>query len=264
MTVRLRPLPRFRQRRPVGPATLGLAVTAALALAGCNAAERASRIGGAPELTPIQNPVAQPGYTPVRMPMPSPQVVERQAASLWQPGARAFFRDQRARNVGDILTVVIAIDDRAQLQNQTQRTRTNAEGAEIPNFLGMEAGLAGNLLPEQFNPSAAVDLSSNSTSAGTGQIQRNEQIRLQLAATVIQVLPNGNLAIHGRQEVLVNNEVRDLQVAGIIRPEDITSSNTINYQQIAEARIRYGGRGTVSDVQQPRYGQQVYDIIFPF
>ncbi len=243
---------------------LGLALAALALLSGCNAADRVANIGGAPELTPIQNPTGQPGYTPVRMPMPSPQVVERQANSLWQRGARAFFRDQRARNVGDILTVVIRIDDRATVENQTQRTRENAEGAEIPRFLGIEAGLAGSLLPSTFNPEAAVDLGSSSTSRGTGQIRRGEEIRLQLAATVSQVLPNGNLAIIGRQEVLVNNEVRDLQIAGIIRPEDITSANTINYQQIAEARIAYGGRGQITDVQQPRYGQQLYDIVFPF
>ena len=81
---------------------------------------------------------------------------------------------------------------------------------------------------------------------------------------ITEVLPNGNLAIFGRQEVQVNFERRDLVVAGVIRPEDITSGNTIAYEQIAEARVSYGGQGQITDFQQPRYGQQLYDIVFPF
>jgi flagellar L-ring protein precursor FlgH len=241
-----------------------LAGAAAALLSACNAADRIADVGEAPGLTPIQNPVERPDYTPVRMPMPAPQVVEQNANSLWQSGSRAFFRDQRAGDVGDILTVLINIDDEAQLNNSSERTRTNSEGAAIPNFLGIEAEQLARMLPEAFEPENAVELSSNSASQGEGQIRRNEEITLRLAAVVTEVLPNGNLAIFGRQEIQVNFERRDLVVAGVIRPEDITSGNTIGYEQIAEARVSYGGEGQMTDVQQPRYGQQLYDIVFPF
>lgn len=241
-----------------------LAVVTLLAVSGCAAIDRIEDIGDNPGLTPIQNPVDNPDYTPVRMPMPAPQVVEQNPNSLWQSGSRAFFQDQRASDVGDILTVVIEINDAATISNESERTRANSEEAALPNFLGLEASALGSLFPEGFDPSSLVDASSGSTSRGGGSIERNEQITLQLAAVVTEVLPNGNLAIFGRQETEVNFERRDLVVAGVIRPEDVTIGNTINYEQIAEARVSYGGRGRISEVQQPRYGQQLYDILFPY
>ena len=240
------------------------AVLAATALSACSAVDRIENIGQAPELTPIVNPVTQPEYTPIRMPMPAPQVVEQNANSLWQAGSRAFFRDQRASNVGDILTVVISIDDEAEMENRTSRSRGNSESAGMPHLLGLESSVLSTVLPQDFSPDQLVDLSSDSETEGRGTIERNEEIELQLAAVVTEVLPNGNLAIFGRQEVRVNFEARDLTIAGIIRPEDITSQNIISYEQIAEARISDGGRGQITDVQQPRYGQQFYDIVFPF
>lgn len=236
---------------------------AATLLAGCNAASRLASVGSAPDFSRMETPATQEGYERVRMPMPAPQVATYQPASLWQPGSRAFFRDQRASQVGDILTVVIEIDDRASINNQSSRTRNNSEDAALPSFLGYEAALS-DILPDEVNPSSLIDFGSSTSSTGTGQIQRGETIDLSVAAVVVDQLPNRNLVIYGRQEVRVNFEVRDLEIAGVIRPEDITSGNTITYDKIAEARIAYGGRGTISDVQQPRYGQQIYDIIFPF
>ena len=247
-----------RARRLAGVAVLALAASA------CSAVDRVEQIGEPPPLSPITNPVVQSDYVPVRMPMPAPQVIEQNPNSLWQAGSRAFFRDQRASNIGDILTVVINIDDEASIDNTTSRSRNNSESAEIPNFLGLEVAALGAILPSEFQPDAAVDVASGSTSTGSGTVSRAEEIELQLAAVVTERLPNGNLAIFGRQEVRVNFEARELTIAGIIRPEDITAQNTINYQQIAEARISYGGRGQITDVQQPRYGQQLYDIVFPF
>jgi len=242
------------------------AVVAAVALAGlagCNALDRLSEVGQAPRLSAIENPAKLEGERPVSMPMPAPEVMERTANSLWRPGSRAFLKDQRANQVGDILTVVIKIEDKATISNTTKRSRTNAENANASSFLGYEQSL-GQILPEAVDPTNLVDLGSDSNSEGAGSVKRGEAINLRVAALVTQVLPNGNLVIAGRQEVRVNYEVRELQVAGLIRPEDVTSTNTISYDQIAEARISYGGRGQISDVQQPRYGQQVYDIIWPF
>lgn len=250
------------------PRTRALVRTAAvalfaIALGGCNALSRLSDVGQEPELTKIENPAVLHGNEPVVMPMPAPMVVERQPNSLWRPGSRAFLKDQRASEVGDILTVIIDIEDDASISNTTQRSRANGEDAALGGFLGYESHL-GAILPEAVDPGNLVDLSSNSNSQGSGSVNRDEDINLRIAALVTQVLPNGNLVIAGSQEVRVNYEVRALQVAGLIRPEDITSINTIRYDQIAEARIIYGGRGQISDVQQPRYGQQLYDIIWPF
>jgi flagellar L-ring protein precursor FlgH len=187
----------------------------------------------------------------------------RQLNSLWRPGSRSFFRDPRAAKTGDILTVNIDIGDQAKIANTTSRATSASEHAELPNFLGLESLLPG-VLPDEVDPANLVNLGSDSSSSGTGSVDRSETINLTVAAVVVQVLPNGNLVIQGQQEVRVNNEVRVLLISGIVRPEDIASNNTIHHTQIAEARISYGGRGHITDVQQPRYGQQFFDIIWPF
>jgi flagellar L-ring protein precursor FlgH len=245
---------------------LVLALLAASTLAGCSAAEKLSRIGQAPAISPIMNPTEQKDYRPVSMPMPTPSVLDASPNSLWRPGARAFFKDQRAKQVGDVLTVQVNIqNETAQLANATNRARTSSEEAALPNLLGVASSMLGtNAATGGRAGENAIEATTSSSSSGTGGIQRSETVNIQLAAVVLQTLPNGNLAIAGRQEVRVNAELRELQVAGVIRPEDIASDNTIPWNKIAEARISYGGRGTISDVQQPRYGQQVFDVIFPF
>ncbi len=226
-------------------------------LAGC--AERLSELGRPPQMAPVEAPQIRP----VSMPMPAPLPPQTEANSLWRQGSRTFLRDQRAAQVGDLVTVLVQIDDRAELENSTNRSRTNSEGMGLPRILGLEASY-GTLLPAGIDPSRLMAGSSDSSSVGTGAIDRSETVMLRIAATVTQALPNGNLVVAGRQQVRVNHEMRDLQVAGIIRPQDIASDNTVRHDRLAEARIAYGGRGTVSDVQQPRYGQQLLDIILPF
>ena len=239
-----------------------LALSAAL-LGGCSAIDRLADIGSAPDLTPVKSPTAQPNYQPVSFPMPAPVAPQPMFNSMWRPGARAFFKDQRAGEVGDILTVVIDIEDSGEISNETERSRISTEDATAAAFLGYESSMD-RLLPEAVNPGNLVDLDSETSNVGSGSVTRDEEIDLMIAAVITQIMPNGNMVIYGRQEVRVNFEVRDLQVAGVIRPEDISSTNTISYEKIAEARISYGGRGQITDVQQPRYGQQFYDIIFPF
>lgn len=244
-------------------AHLTVLVALGLALSGCNALERLSEVGEEPKLTQIQNPAVIHGDRPLQLPMPAPVAVERQANSLWRPGSRAFFKDQRASQVGDLLTINIDIEDSAEISNTTQRSRRAAEESAASAFLGYESNLDA-IFPEAINPDNLIDLTSASNSTGAGSVNRDESINLRVAAMVTQVLPNGNLVVAGRQELRVNYEVRELQVAGIIRPQDITNANTIDFDQIAEARFAYGGRGQITDVQQPRYGQQVYDILWPF
>lgn len=240
-----------------------LTLAALLLACGCAAGERISAIGEAPPLSPTDNPAALYGGRTVAMPMPDASQEARQANSLWRAGSRSFFKDQRARRRGDIVTVLIDIDDRARLDNSTERTRDNGETAQIPAFGGFERLLA-DVLPNGANPAQLVDLSSGSTVRGEGSVDRRENVELTIAAIVTEVLPNGNLVIAGKQEVRVNNEVRELTVTGVIRPEDISNANRITHSQIAEARVSYGGRGHITDVQQARYGQQLYDILFPF
>ncbi len=252
---------------PLGPLNrlprLMLCAALGLAAAACNMADRLANVGETPKMSKIDDPTEKKDYKPVTLPMPKPEPLVRQANSLWRPGARQFFKDQRAAKVGDILTVNVAVADTGNVADTTTRTRANSESAAIPNMLGAEAGTLQRVF-HGINPSSAVDLSSASNSTGGGTVARSETITITVAALVTQVLPNGNLVIYGRQEVRVNFEVREIDISGVVRPEDITSTNTINHTQIAEARISYGGHGQLTDVQQARYGQQVFDVLFPF
>ncbi|PZQ48467.1 MAG: flagellar basal body L-ring protein [Micavibrio aeruginosavorus] len=236
---------------------------ASSSLAACGAGERLADVGKPPAMSPIENPQTQSDYRAVSMPMPAPQLVTKQKNSLWASDRQAFFEDQRADDVGDILTVTLDIKDKAELDNETERTREADEGAGLNALLGYEADLA-QVLPETVNNAALVGANSESNHKGSGSIDREEKIQMKLAATIMQVLPNGNMVIQGRQEVRVNFEKRILEFAGVIRPQDITIDNTISYDKVAEARVSYGGKGQITDVQQPRYGQQVYDVLFPF
>lgn len=242
---------------------LFVAVALAFAVTGCNALNRLASVGETPPMSTIDNPTTKPGYKPVSMPMPAPVRAQHNPNSLWRQGSRAFFKDLRATQVGDIVTVTIKVDDKADLENETTRSRTTDENADANALLGYENAL-NSVLPEAVNPSSLLDINSNTSNTGNGTIARDEQITLQVAAVVTQVLPNGNLVLYGRQEMRVNYEVREIQIAGIIRPQDITNQNTVSHQQIAELRVAYGGRGQISDFQQPRYGNQIVDILFPF
>ena len=245
------------KRAALGGSLLVLACVAS----GCSAISRLSQIGETPKLTAIDNPTTQPGYKPVSMPMPKPETVSYNPNSLWRNGSRSFFKDQRAHQVGDLLTVTVNITDQANFANETQRNATGSEGSAITDFLGAKTlgAQAAKVLPGNI-------LQANGTTQydGKGTIQRQESLTTNIAAVVTQVLPNGNLVVEGKQEVRVNAEMRELIVAGIVRPEDIQSDNTIDSSKIAQGRISYGGRGQITDIQQPRYGQQVMDILLPF
>jgi flagellar L-ring protein FlgH len=240
--------------------TGALLATTAIA-SGCSSIDRLAQIGEKPKLTEIENPTAQPGYKPVQMPMPKPETASYNANSLWRNGSRAFFKDQRAARIGDILTVTVNITDKANIANETQRSRTSKEDSGITDFVGAKT-LGANA--QKILPGRLLTEDSTASSDGKGSVNRQEALQTNVAAVVTQILPNGNLVVEGKQEIRVNFEIRELIVAGIVRPEDIQSDNTIDSSKIAEARIAYGGRGQISDVQQPRYGQQVMDVLLPF
>jgi flagellar L-ring protein precursor FlgH len=238
---------------------LSLLVAAAL-LTGCGTLERLSRVGRPPEMSQVSDPTADPAWRPVSMPMPAAQDPPTAANSLWRPGSRTFLRDQRAAQLGDLITILVTIDDSAQLQNRTQRARTGADSMGMPQFFGMQS----RWLPRAASPDTLISASGEQTTDGNGTVRRNETVQLRLAATVTQVLGNGNLVVAGKQEVRVSAELRELAVQGAIRPQDIASDNTIRHDRLAEARIAYGGRGTLSDLQQPRLGSQILDALLPF
>ena len=184
-------------------------------------------------------------------------------ASLWTGARGSLLGDRRAMQRGDIMTVVIEIDDRAEISNSTDRSRSASQQAGVPQLFGIPQRIS-PLLPEGASPGALVDLNSQSTASGDGTVRRNERLTLRVAVTVTDVLPNGVLAIVGQQEVRVNFELRELIVTGYVRPEDITRQNEITYDKIASARISYGGRGQITNMQQPRLGQQILENVMPF
>jgi flagellar L-ring protein FlgH len=225
--------------------------------------DAARRAVGPPQLANVETPAYLAGANTQSMPQPAVTYEPSAANSLWRQGSRSFFNDQRASRIGDILTVNIEISDKAELSNSSARQRNSTTNAGVTNFFGLE-NIPGRVLPGGFDPAAMVGAEADSTQAGQGTINREEKINLTMAAVIVDILPNGNLVIAGRQEVRINAELRELTVSGIIRPEDIAADNTIRNDQIAEARVSYGGRGQISAVQRPNWGQRVADAITPW
>jgi len=240
-----------------------LITASALSLTACaSSIERLERVGSRPPMTQVSNPQTKPDYQPLSWPLPDPEATStRTANSLWQPGSRAGRGNQRASRVGDILRVNVAVADQAKLDNRTDRQRNSAESANAAALLGQEGNLS---KLTGADPTNLLSVGGTTQTNSNGRIDRKETINTQIAALVTQVLPNGNLVIEGSQEILVNYEIREVSVNGVIRPQDINSDNTIESNQVAQARIVYSGRGQVSDIQKPRWGQEVIDVISPF
>ena len=231
-------------------------------LGGCGSLQRLSELGRPPTMTPSSDPTKEAEYRPLTMPMPSPHVAAPEANALWRNGSRAFFKDQRASQVGDIVTVLVNITDAADLKNNTAANRTGNESMGMTNMFGFETFIP-HMLAGAI-PASLVNTASTNNNGGSAEMKRSELVTLSLAGVITQVLPNGNLVVAARQEVRVGSELRELQVSGVIRPQDIASDNTVHHDRMAEARIAYGGRGQLTDVQTPRWGQQALDILLPF
>ncbi len=231
-----------------------LTLAALLAASACSTAP----VGRAPGFTPIDKSEEHYAMSTPALPETDRRTAQSEA-SLWSGGPRSLLGDRRAGQRGDIMTVVIDIDESAQIKNSSSRSRSGSENMGVSSLFG---------LPERLPADVAIDpgvgLESSSEAQGEGDVRRNEKLELRVAATVVEVLPNGVLQIQGSQEVRVNFEIRELQVTGYVRPEDISRQNEITYDKIASARISYGGRGQITDMQQPRYGQQIVDKVLPF
>jgi flagellar L-ring protein FlgH len=230
---------------------LVLTALALATLSGC--ATPVDEIGVPPKLSEVGSGLGARGASVYSYPeAPRPP----RKFSLWNDRQSRFFTDPRALSVGDVLTVRISIDDRARFKNESERKRTADRGLGFDFDWEWDGAQTGG--------SMDADINSNTETKGEGATTRSEKIDLLVAAVVTGVLPNGNLIIKGSQEVRVNAELRILTIAGIVRPQDIEGSNIISYERIAEARISYGGRGRLTEVQQPPYGQQILDNVLPF
>lgn len=237
-----------------------LAACLFLMLSACG---RVDHVGRPPTMSVSQSTPEFVAMTEPELFLPeSPQRPEF-GASLWAGEHNSLVRDRRAASRGDILTVVIEIDDRAEISNSSNRARSSADDVALPQFAGLPQSLDRKMTAGASMASLA-DASASSSYRGDGRISRRDKLTLRVAATVIDRLPNGTLHIQGSQEVRVNFEMRELTVSGFVRPEDIGRSNEVAYDRIAGARIAYGGRGQIMDVQQPRYGQQLADIVLPW
>jgi flagellar L-ring protein precursor FlgH len=241
-----------------------IAVCALLCLTGCEGIfNKLEAIGKPPALAKVKDPTSDPDYKAVTWPLPeAPLPPKPQANSLWQPGSRTFFRDGRASRVGDILRVKINITDQAEFDNNTSSTRTSAENIAAPEAFGLEKKF--QLLPGKPDPSKLANMTGSNNYQGNVTAKRKETVQTQVAAMITQVLPNGNYVINGKQEFLMNYDIREVSIKGVVRPQDIDSSNTIDSTQIAEARITYGGRGQNMDAQQRRWGSQIIEDLSPF
>ena len=233
---------------------------AALGLVGCGKLEQ---VGRAPEFSGLEGSNQHYAMYSAELPEDAAQGAATDDSSLWTAGNESLFGDRRAAQRGDILTVVIEIDDSASISNSTGRSRNGKQTSGLPEFLGIPQRVDA-MLPEGASLAEAYESSSSSSFKGQGSVSRNEKLTLRVAATVVEELPNGVLKIEGQQEVRVNFEMRELIVTGYVRPTDISRQNEITYDKIAGARIAYGGRGQITDMQQPTYGQQVADIVMPF
>ncbi len=230
-------------------------------LAACSSLED---VGRAPDFTPINQGAEHQAMSYMNgLPLHTANSRATARSSLWSGGQKSLLGDRRAQNTGDILTVVIEINDKAEFSNSSQRSRTGSESLGISSLFGLPERI-NEILPGGATLDPAVATNSNSSFSGSGTVRRNEKLTLRIAATVVGLLPNGVMKIQGSQEVRVNFELRELLITGFVRPEDISRQNEISYDKIASARISYGGRGQISKVQQPRYGQQIADIILPF
>jgi flagellar L-ring protein precursor FlgH len=233
------------------PLVLGIAL-----IAGCSSRDH---LGKAPSMTPTMDTVEHNAMMSPGLPTQLASSDPTDQASLWSGERQSLLGDRRAIQRGDILTVVIEIDDKAEISNATDRSRSANQTMGVPELFGLPQRVGDGTTLE-----SAVDVQSASTASGDGSVRRNEKLTLRIAATIVDVLPNGVLSISGSQELRVNFELRELMVAGYVRPADISRQNEITYDKIASARVSYGGRGQITDVQQPRYGQQILDAILPF
>jgi flagellar L-ring protein precursor FlgH len=219
-------------------------------------------VGRAPQFTPMESNYEHAAMYST-LPVALDPVTPTSSSSLWTSRRSSLLGDHRASARGDILTVVVEIDDEAKISDQSDRERSGSNSLGVTDFFGIPQRVD-PYLPTGATLGAAVSTNGATTYSGSGSVSRNETLTLRLAATIVEELPNGILRIEGHQELRVNYEMRDLVVSGYVRPQDISRQNEITYDKIADAQISYGGRGQLMEMQQPAWGQQILDKVLPF
>ncbi len=230
-----------------------------LALAGCSETMR-PQMSSIPET--LNNAMAQ---NQIATTVIIPEAAKPAHGSLWQPGSKQFFKDSRAHTVGDIVTILVSESAEAESEANTETTRKQTAGSNIGNTANLEGLLkARHIIDPVATAKNLLDTDSDRSYTGEGKTDRKDSLTASIAAVVTQVLPNGYMMIQGKREVVVNYELQELQIQGIVRPEDISANNTIPSSKIAEARIFYAGRGIVNETQTPQYGVRFLDKVLPF
>ena len=203
------------------------------------------------------NVTHQPTPAPV-----APPAAPTTAGSLWTDGQGSLFYDNKARNVGDIVTVAIYEKASASKEASTATGRDSNASADISKFFGLESNLG--KINSTIDPTNLIDVGYNNDFTGTGKTSRKEDLIATLTTRVIEVLANGNLRISGSKTVTVNNEDQIINLSGIIRQLDISPANVVDSQHILDATIEYTGNGVISDKQKPGWMVRILDNVWPF
>lgn len=196
-------------------------------------------------------------------PLP-PSAPISETGSLWSDsGYQQFlYYDQKAKAVGDLVTVKVVESSSASRTASTSLSRDSSIEAGVSALAGLETQAA-TLRPE-LKPSALLGASTSNNFEGDGSTTRSGSLTAVITAKVIQVLPNRNLVIVGQQEVKINNELQILTVRGVVRPQDIAINNVVLSTYIADAKIEYAGTGVVTDKQKPGWLARTVDKVWPF
>lgn len=235
--------------------TFAPALLATVALAACQEMAR-------PQMSSIDQSIKPGEAATIATPMLIPTPPKPAPGSLWVPGNKQFFKDSRAHAVGDIVTVLVeeTAEAKGEAKSEASRTHNNSSGVSVLPFISGQLTTRGIDLATN----GLMDTDSDRDFKGKGKNERKDKLTASIAAVVTQVLPNGLLVIQGQREVMVNYEKQVMKLSGIVRAEDITSTNTIESAKIAQARIAYVGDGVVDSAQSPQWGVTVLDKVLPF
>lgn len=208
---------------------------------------------------PPVNPMAR-GPLPPPPPQSAPELP---TGSLWSNNSGSPFRDIKAARVGDIITITVSEVSNATKTAATTTARTKKYDG-LFNAAGMSAGSTGTANPVGVVKFGPYEGKFGSSFEGSGSTNRTDSMSAYMTATVVDVLPNGNLIIRGSRWTKTNDEMQQTILEGVVRPNDITRNNTVLSQNIADAKIFVVGKGPVAQHQKPGWFLQVVDFLSPF
>lgn len=196
---------------------------------------------------------------PVPPPWMTEKVEEKQTGSLWTDTSSSLWKDVKACRVGDIVTITVSEQSQASKQSSTQTGKTKDFSGDF-KFVGLTAG--DKLVMDQGN--FGYKGKFDNQFQGNGVTSKADSMSTYMTATVVQVLPNGNLLIRGSRWTKVNDELQQIVLEGVVRPNDINRKNEVLSQNIADAKIFFTGKGPVTAQQKPGWLLQFLDVVNPF